>query len=129
MGTTPLLISGYAAAIVAVALFVWRFPQRSLLTAALFTAILLPWLLPKMHERYFMLADLLSFCLAYVDRRGIPIFLAVQTGSLLSLFAYATDFDLLNVAGSVAMTAALLLTGRILFAAPGHDHRPKAQAA
>ena len=119
MGTDLLLLIAKAAAVIGVAAFVWRFPHRSLLAAALFSAILVPWLLPKMHERYFLLADLLSFCLAYVDRRGIPIFLAVQAGSLLSLLAYGTAFDALNVAGSIAMTAALLLTGRILFAAEG----------
>ena len=115
-GTPALMIAADIATAIAIALFIWRFPRRSLLAAALFSAILLPWFLPKMHERYFLLADLLAFCLAYVDRRGIPIFLAVQAGSLLSLFAYGTDLDALNVAGSVAMTMALLLTGRLLFA-------------
>ncbi len=114
-GTALLTGLAYTLAVVAAALFVWRFPRRSLLAAALFSAILVPWLLPKMHERYFLLADLLSFCLAYVDRRGIPIFLTVQAGSLLSLFAYGTTFDALNVAGSVSMTAGLVLTGRLLF--------------
>lgn len=117
-GSPELFLAATFATIVAVVAFVWRFPQRPLLAAALFSAILVPWLLPKMHERYFLLADLLSFCLAYVDRRGIPIFLAVQTGSLLSLFAYATNFDPLNVAGSFAMTFALLATGRLLFVLP-----------
>lgn len=127
-GSPALTVVAYAATLVAVGLFVRRFPQRSLLAAALFSAILVPWLLPKMHERYFLLADLLSFCLAFVDRRAVPIFLAVQAGSLLSLFAYATNFDPLNVAGSLLMTAALLLTGVLLFG-PERRDRPDEAAA
>ena len=48
----------------------------------------MPYLLPKMHERYFFVADIMTLTLAFVDPRlwvTVPLF---QVGSLLSYLPY-----------------------------------------
>jgi Gpi18-like mannosyltransferase len=47
-----------------------------------------PFLLPKMHDRYFFVADVLSFVLAARDRRWVPVAILVQIGSLSAYIAY-----------------------------------------
>ncbi|MBE1471733.1 hypothetical protein [Kibdelosporangium phytohabitans] len=86
---------------------------RVVLLAALF-AILVPFFLPAMHERYFYLADVLSVVVAfYFPRRLWPVPLLVQFASFLSctpfLFGKA-GVDLRWLA--VAMLAALVLVAR-----------------
>lgn len=47
-----------------------------------------PFLLPKMHDRYFFVADVVSFVLAARDRRWLPVAVLVQVGSLSAYWAY-----------------------------------------
>ena len=63
---------------------------RALHFLALLSALALPFLLPKMHERYFFLADLLSLAAAisYPRRAAITTAAATQLASLLSLITY-----------------------------------------
>jgi Gpi18-like mannosyltransferase len=63
---------------------------RAMLFLALLSALALPFLLPKMHERYFFLADLLSLAAAisFPRRTVILSTLATQLASLLSLITY-----------------------------------------
>lgn len=58
------------------------------LNFALFCAIFLPFIMPKMHERYFFLADMLSVLYAFrrKDRRFMP--LLVVGASFVSYMAY-----------------------------------------
>ena len=74
-------------------------------------ALLFPFLLPRMHERYFFLADVFAFVLAYrrQDRQSVAIFVAVQVGSLLSILGYLWPSPLANNVGSVMMAAALFM--------------------
>ena len=102
-----LFLLGYAATGVAVIIYLWRFP-RNLLIAALLSSLLIPWLMPKMHERYFVLADVLALMLAISDRRCIIVLILVQAGSLFSFGAYASNMPPLNVVGSAFMTVGLL---------------------
>ena len=63
---------------------------RAMLFLALLSTLALPFLLPKMHERYFFLADLLSLAAAvsYPQRSVLALAAAVQLASLLSLITY-----------------------------------------
>lgn len=88
---------------------------RVVLLATVF-AILVPFFLPAMHERYFYLADALSVIVAfYFPRRLWPVPLLVQFASFFSytpfLFGRA-GVDLKWLA--LAMLAALVLVGREL---------------
>jgi Gpi18-like mannosyltransferase len=61
--------------------------DRLLLLALLF-AILVPFFLPAMHERYFYLADVLSIAVAFWMPRLLWVPLLVQIASLLSYVAF-----------------------------------------
>lgn len=90
--------------------------QVRLLQGALFAALLIPFVLPKMHERYFLLADMLAFVLALAlkDRRSIAVALLTSAGSVAAIAGYIAQVPLLS-AGSVLPTGmALWLTWRTL---------------
>jgi Gpi18-like mannosyltransferase len=63
---------------------------KAMLFLALLSALALPFLLPKMHERYFFLADLLSLAavLSYPRKAVFVVMIATQLASLLSLLTY-----------------------------------------
>ena len=63
-----------------------RLSGHTLLTAAFLSAAILPFLLPKMHERFFFLADILAFALAWVVRTRpmVALAIAMQASSLAS---------------------------------------------
>ena len=99
---------GYAAALAAAAAIGWLAARSvgrkaAMVSLALLSALALPWLLPKMHERYFFLADVLALALALGIRnartRGIAI--GVQCVSLSALFSYVTDWPVPAMAGAV----------------------------
>jgi Gpi18-like mannosyltransferase len=99
-------------------------PER-MIAAALLASLLLPGLLPRMHERYFFLADVLAFALAAVarDRSALLIFAAVQISSLMSLFAYFSGNGLNAVGPALTMIAATLAVAHRL---GGKGTRPEA---
>jgi Gpi18-like mannosyltransferase len=108
---------GYAIATVATGVYVAICSRmRPRLETALLSAILIPFLLPKMHERYFFLADVLAFCLAYArrDRAGVTVFLTVQAGSLLSLISYLVGVPVLNAIGLLPMGTGLAMTLKLV---------------
>jgi Gpi18-like mannosyltransferase len=107
------------------------------LDAALLSALLIPYLLPNMHERYFFLGEVLAFTAAYVrrDRISLVVAVLVQFGSLLSIIGYVWFLfgslmaeRLLNAVGSLAMTAAIFISAAIVLASSGlarqRDRKP-----
>lgn len=112
---------GMVAAAAASVLFVIVFhrvegtPVR-LIALALLSAMILPFLLPKMHERFFFLADVLA--LAYValrrDRLGWAIFLLVETASVAALLGMMFRLQLPPVLGGVMMLGAIVILTREL---------------
>jgi Gpi18-like mannosyltransferase len=78
-----------SAAIAALTSTSFRNP-RTMLLLALLSSLALPFLLPKMLERYFFLADLMSFAAAVSYRGRSTVFIAVvvQVASSLSLLTY-----------------------------------------
>lgn len=65
------------------------FPQaRYVIEAALVSVFMCPFLLPKMHDRYFFPADVLSVTLAIADERWWITAVLVQIGSLTAYCAY-----------------------------------------
>ena len=92
---------GYAAALTATLIYVARFGRlkldaTGLIGAALLSSFMLPWLLPKMHERYWLLADVLAYAFAVVarDRSALLIAVTVTLASATSYFSYVTDWHL-----------------------------------
>ena len=88
-------------------------PERVITAAALF-AIMVPFLLPGMHERYFFLADVLTVVLVVYRPHLWYVPLLVQASSLLSYQTYLfgpTPQTLPMVVPGTLMLAALLTVG------------------
>lgn len=82
--------------------------RKDILSLALLSAVAIPFFLPKMLERYFFLADILSLVAAYSqrDRRTVVIAGLIQSGSFLSIVAYLADSAWLNGVASLPMAIA-----------------------
>jgi len=107
---------GYAAAGLATVAYVAIFVRRRLdpvmtTRVALLSAMIIPYLLPKMHERYFLLADLMSFAIAVIarDRRSAQVFVACQLASTIAIFGSMFDFPRVAAASVVPATVAITL--------------------
>jgi len=88
-------------------------------TVAVLFAILVPFLLPGMHERYFFLADVLSVALAFFRPRLWYIPLLVESASLLCYFPFFFHREghfLPMTIPATLMLAALVAVGYRLFA-------------
>ncbi|KQN90622.1 hypothetical protein ASE95_14300 [Sphingomonas sp. Leaf231] len=106
---------GLAAAAAATVTLAWRARRHlddpaNLLLTALAGAILVPYLLPKMHNRYFFMADVLALAYAFIrpSARTFRIVVLTQIGSLL---AYATF--LLHLTGG-AFVGAFFMSGALV---------------
>ncbi|MFM9829638.1 MAG: hypothetical protein ACKVOB_13005 [Sphingomonas sp.] len=95
-----------------------------LLRAATLAPLITAGLLPRMHERYFLIADVFSLALALIsnDRATWWIPALVQTGSTLALLAYLTGIPALAAIGAVAMIAATCLTAQPWLARSANDN-------
>lgn len=100
----------------------WKDPQLLILLAAL-SGTALPFLLPKMLERYYFLGDVLTLALALTLKNRAATFaaLAVQMASVLSHMTYLYSFDhpYPALGGAVCATAGLIAMCRL--AAPSFD--------
>jgi Gpi18-like mannosyltransferase len=112
---------GFAAAGAASILFVIAFRRvegtpTNLVALALLSAMLLPFLLPKMHERFFFLADALALAFLALrrDRLGWAVFLLVETASAAALIGVLYRLPLPPVLGGVMMLAGILILARSL---------------
>lgn len=103
-----------------------RWQGRDLVAAALLCTLLTAGLLPRMHERYFFLADVLALALALVrrDREGWWIAGLVQAGSCLALLAYFVDTPQFAISGAIAMLWATFRVARPLLAPASNDNAP-----
>lgn len=118
---TNLLWIGHAAAAIGTLVFVVILTRRPLtdtrlVSAALLSAMMLPWLLPKMHERFFFLAEILSFTLALVLRDRIAVLLAflIQGATLLAYAQLLGGSPWLAPLGSLLNLTAIILILRTL---------------
>lgn len=107
-----------AAAVGAMAAYVARFGATArhftpemLVRLALLAPLITAGLLPRMHERYFILADALSIVLAIISRKRGDWWIAalVQMGSLFGLIAYAAGAHWLAALGALPMLMATWL--------------------
>ena len=82
------------AAAVALAFGIWLLVRRRRLSAAemLLVAatatLVVPILLPEMHERYFYLAEIMTVLACFVDRRFVAVAAAIQFASITTYAAY-----------------------------------------
>jgi Gpi18-like mannosyltransferase len=74
-----------------------KFDNKLLVLTALASVALVPFLLPKMHERYFYPADVFSFLLAFFLPQFWLVAVAYQVLSLLAYFVFLFDFPPLAI--------------------------------
>ena len=102
---------------------------KALILAAAVLALGIPFLLPRMHERYFFGADLLTLTACFLLPEAIPAALLTEFASFLGYYAYLKGRYLLLMRwGAVCLIAALglllFLFFRELFAAPVRKDYP-----
>lgn len=109
--------------VLCLAVFVWAYLRREALTAhvllgmALILCTGIPYLLPHMHERYFILADILSFIAAVTWPRAAVGAVLTSIGSLFGYHAYLRGRYALVVSYSYPMLLAGLTMGAALILA------------
>ena len=72
------------------------------------SALFIPFVLPKMHDRYFFLADVFSFVLAFTIRKGWSVALLVQVASILAYTKFLFGFAYGPALGALVMTGAVV---------------------
>lgn len=84
---------------------------KGLLAMAALSATFVPFLLPGMHERFFILADVLAFCLAVAARTRPAIMAAVliQIGSAAPVVRWAFQLAHFEIAAPFFILAGMLL--------------------
>lgn len=98
-----LIVPGLAIASIAMLEWLWRswrraralgsamLVPRELLLLAVSSVMVMPFVLPKMHDRYFYAADVLSLVLAFIDRRFWWLAVAMQVVSTVSYLPFLFD--------------------------------------
>ena len=91
--------------------------EQVLLGVSVLFCIGVPFLLPHMHDRYFFMADVLTFAMAVAAPRMAAVPLLVSFGSILGYHAYLKMRFLLPMRwGGAAIGLALVLTaGWVIF--------------
>lgn len=88
---------------------------RALMELAVASLMLIPFLLPRMHDRYFFPADILCYALAlaYPGMRTIALAVLMQMGSLCAYFVFLAGGKFRYGAhfGAIFVALALLLVG------------------
>ena len=113
-----------------IGIYIWLFLRRDEITdRTLFGVCLLfcigvPFLLPHMHDRYFFVADVLTFALAVIAPQMSPTAALVSFGSLLGYHAYLKKRFLLPMRwGAAAMGLALILVLGYVFFSFGQNKK------
>ncbi|QNA84385.1 hypothetical protein G4G27_10585 [Sphingomonas sp. So64.6b] len=129
LGGLPMLGLALAAAIGASVAYIARFStqpltDRTIVSVALLATLLTTGLLPRMHERYFFLADVLALIMALVirDRSSVRIAVLVQAGSILGIVNYITGINAMAIIGAFAMIAATVQLARPLLKPAANDN-------
>lgn len=125
----PLLGLAFACATGTIAGYIARFSAQSMsdkmvVPVALLATLLTAGLLPGMHERHFLLADILALILALAirDQASIRIALLVQLGSALAMLGHVADIDVMAKIGAFAMVAATVQLARPLLKPAANDN-------
>jgi Gpi18-like mannosyltransferase len=115
----PSLIAGFGIICIWV-MITWRFTkelsQKAIILFALLSVALVPFVLPKMHDRYFYPADALSIVLAFwvPELWFIPVAFQLASGASYSLFLLNEPFGFLAV-GAIINSFTMLYLLRTQF--------------
>ena len=93
----------------------WRFTtvdsDRQLMIAAILSTALVPFLLPGMHERFFILADVLAFlyAVAFPSRRAVLAAVSMQVASAFPVIVFAFKLEPAQLVAPAFVIVAMLL--------------------
>jgi Gpi18-like mannosyltransferase len=110
-----------------------RLRSARMLGMVAFAAVLVPFITPKMHERYFFAATVMTYALALVRPRYWPVAVLMQIAAVLSYMNFLFGFPGVSIFGVVFVAASLvILTAgylhdrQVSFARlPGFTKRPR----
>ncbi len=86
-----------------------RVNNQVILTAALLFVVVIPFLLPHMHERYFFMADVLTMIYAVLNWTRSPLAVLTSFASLLGYHAYLEGYYLLPMwYGAIALIVVIV---------------------
>lgn len=85
--------------------------DRTVLLAATVSMTVMPYVLPKMHDRFFFGADMFSYALAWAAPQFIWVAVALQVSSLLS---YAPEFSLYVLPGGTGVWKWAVVVGGMI---------------
>lgn len=102
-----------------------RFDKAGLVGMAALAALLAAGLLPRMHERYFLLADILilGFAIARGTRSAFTLAALVQLGSTAAIIGYLGLGIPMVAIGAVCMIAATWIAAQPLIGPHANDNR------
>ncbi|HEY0625076.1 hypothetical protein [Sphingomonas sp.] len=102
-----------------------RFDKAGLVGMAALAALLTAGLLPRMHERYFLLADILTFAFAISrgTRGAFTLAALVQLGSTAAIIGYLGVGMPMVAIGALCMIAATWILAQPLIAPHANDNR------
>jgi Gpi18-like mannosyltransferase len=118
---------GFAFATVATLLYLRAFRRFDRLGAAALSAAMLPFLLPGMHERFFALAEILTFCIAWQSHR-IAVAALMQAALIAAIAAIVLHSPPILVFGAFVELTAILLLLRESLCAPTTFPSPPVKA-
>jgi Gpi18-like mannosyltransferase len=117
-----LVLAGVGLAALASLALIWRthrskYENLDLLSLAATTTLVLPFILPKMHERFFFMGEALVFVCCLLERRFIPAAIALQLSAICMYSIYhdtlfvrqVIGWPLVAFAGISLMICSLLL--------------------
>lgn len=95
-------------------------PQFIVLAASV-SLLLTPYLLPKMHDRYFYAFEVAAIVLACMDRRYIAVALAAQISGVLAYLAFDRQLDLVLPATIINTVLVIYMLARLRTMARGGE--------
>jgi Gpi18-like mannosyltransferase len=103
---TGIILAAAAGIALAVAAQRFRDNLQTDLLVATASVILMPFILPKMHDRYFFLADVFTYVLMFTFRRAWPLAMAMQIGSLSAYCRFLYEWHFGPDFGALAVSVA-----------------------
>jgi len=88
--------------------------KENKLLVAVASLLLIPFLLPQMHERYFFAADVFSYVMAFVIAGAWPVAAMMQCASLLAYSVYLIHFGRGPYIGALFSLSAIVFVYRML---------------
>ena len=125
------MLAGLGGLVLAVPVLLWTGRRRpltppQLLLLAATATLVVPILLPEMHERYFYLAEVLTVLAAFVDRRYAVVATALQIASVSTYLGYLYGRPLVPLEAAAGLAVGAAALAAVLFVSALGQNRVRA---